>query len=170
MTYYRPERNLISLGARKIRNGDPYEIARCEHAWLLRAEEVSYREIAARLGVTRERARTMVTLFGQKVSWALRNVSWGGFQTDWCANCWKDKPPGRFNYLDIDGDVIICDDCVERENLRHDAWLLRTEGLIYSEIGDRLGISEDRAHQLVKIFGRRNHLAIPERKKGKVTK
>ena len=35
------------------------------------------------------------------------------------------------------------------------AWLLRCEGETYASIGRRLGVSRDRAGQMVRIFGRR---------------
>jgi hypothetical protein len=39
---------------------------------------------------------------------------------------------------------------------RHEhAWLLRAEGETYAEIGRRLGVSRDRAGQMVRAFGKR---------------
>lgn len=35
------------------------------------------------------------------------------------------------------------------------AWLLRAEGLVYADIGDRLGVSRERAKQRVHKFGKR---------------
>jgi hypothetical protein len=43
-----------------------------EHAWLLRAEGVTFQEIGERLGVTRERARQRVTKFGRRIRRATR--------------------------------------------------------------------------------------------------
>ena len=49
-------------------DGDsPYQ----EHAWLLRAEGLTFREIAERLGVSGERARQLVMAYGKRVSRAI---------------------------------------------------------------------------------------------------
>lgn len=42
--------------------------ARDEYAWLLRAEGITYREIANRIGVSIERARQIVFVFGRRVT------------------------------------------------------------------------------------------------------
>lgn len=51
-----------------------YERARHEHAWLLRAEGVTYSEIGQRLGVGRERAQQLVHRQGRRVQRAIRNM------------------------------------------------------------------------------------------------
>lgn len=43
-----------------------YRLARAEHAFLLRAEGVYYKDIAGRLGFTICRARQLVMWFGRK--------------------------------------------------------------------------------------------------------
>jgi hypothetical protein len=50
--------------------------ARGEHAWLLRAEGLKLREIGARLGVCRERAKQIVDKHGRKVTRAMRYLRW----------------------------------------------------------------------------------------------
>lgn len=45
-----------------------------EHAWLLRAEGLKYRVIAARFGVTVERARQRVHKFGRRLARAMRHT------------------------------------------------------------------------------------------------
>jgi hypothetical protein len=49
-----------------------YWLARQEHAWLLRAEGMSYAEIGRRLGVCRARPRGMIRHFGRVVMRAIR--------------------------------------------------------------------------------------------------
>jgi hypothetical protein len=50
-----------------------YDIARLEHAWLLRAEGLPLKQIAYRVGVnSNERARQMISKFGRRVQRALR--------------------------------------------------------------------------------------------------
>lgn len=52
-----------------------YRLARYEHAWLLRAEGLTYREIGERLGgLTKSRARQLVATFGGRVKRAARYV------------------------------------------------------------------------------------------------
>lgn len=48
--------------------------ARYEHAWLLRAEGATFKEIGSRLGVNVERARQMVLKFGRKMHKATRRM------------------------------------------------------------------------------------------------
>ena len=49
--------------------------ARYEHAWLLRAEGCSLREISERLDISKERARQMIRSQGRKVTRAIRHAS-----------------------------------------------------------------------------------------------
>ena len=46
------------------------------------------------------------------------------------------------------------------EARREHAWLLRAEGLKYSEIGRRLGVTDQQAANMVAKFGRRVQAAI----------
>ena len=48
-----------------------YGKARDEHAWLLRAEGLQLRVIGERLGVSKERARQMISKFGRRVRRAI---------------------------------------------------------------------------------------------------
>lgn len=48
-----------------------YWDARCEHAWLLRAEGLTFREIGQRIGITDSRAQQMVRKFGRIVQGAI---------------------------------------------------------------------------------------------------
>jgi hypothetical protein len=50
--------------------------ARYEHAWLLRAEKMTLKEIGNRLGVSKERAREMVVHMGRRMSRAARKSHW----------------------------------------------------------------------------------------------
>lgn len=52
----------------------PYWRARKEHAWLLRAEGLTYRAIGARLGVGPERIRHLVWSFGRYMAHAMRRT------------------------------------------------------------------------------------------------
>jgi predicted transcriptional regulator len=51
-----------------------YAQARCEHAWLLRAEGLTLHQIGDHLGVTRERARQLISSYGRRVSRAMRRT------------------------------------------------------------------------------------------------
>jgi hypothetical protein len=51
-----------------------YGLGRAEHAWLLRAEGLSYSEIGYFMGVSRERARQLILKFSRKMSWAMRRT------------------------------------------------------------------------------------------------
>jgi hypothetical protein len=51
-----------------------YFHARHEHAWLLRAEGLTYEAIGERLGITSDRARQIVIRFGCKAKHACRNA------------------------------------------------------------------------------------------------
>jgi DNA-directed RNA polymerase specialized sigma24 family protein len=53
-----------------------YQSARKEHAWLLHAEGLAYKEIAYRFGVTLEAARQMSLRFGRRVERAMRRTRW----------------------------------------------------------------------------------------------
>lgn len=57
---------------------NPYSIeesaARYEHAWLLRAEGKFFKQIGMRLGVSHERARQMVLIFGRRMQRAQRRA------------------------------------------------------------------------------------------------
>jgi len=54
-----------------------YADARGEHAWLLRAEGLTFQQIADRLGCgTRERARQIICKFGRRVKRATRKTRW----------------------------------------------------------------------------------------------
>jgi len=44
---------------------DPYWKARYEHAWLLRCERLTYREIGERLGLSGERAKQLIHKFSR---------------------------------------------------------------------------------------------------------
>ena len=48
--------------------------ARSEHAWLLRAEGMIYRQIANRLGLSIERSRQIVFAFGRRVTKSAKRV------------------------------------------------------------------------------------------------
>jgi hypothetical protein len=56
------------------RYDDGYWSARNEHAWLLKAEGLTLREIGLRLGVSRERARQMIWHFGRRVRRAMKHT------------------------------------------------------------------------------------------------
>ena len=49
-----------------------YLAAREEHAWRLRAEKLTHREVGARLGVTHHRARQLSARFGCRIEYARR--------------------------------------------------------------------------------------------------
>lgn len=49
-----------------------YQAAREEHAFLLRCEGLRYREIGARLGISRAAARTLAQKFGRLTSRSLK--------------------------------------------------------------------------------------------------
>lgn len=53
-----------------------YYRARHEHAWLLRAEGETFRQIGERLGVSKSRAAQMVYRFGSKVRRAISKTEW----------------------------------------------------------------------------------------------
>jgi hypothetical protein len=53
-----------------------YHYARCEHAWLLRAEGMILRVIGARLGVSKNMARVLIHKQGRRVSRAMRQTRW----------------------------------------------------------------------------------------------
>ena len=55
-------------------NNAPSTWARAEHAWLLRAEGWTFREIGARVGVTGWRAQMLVRQFAAKMRWAMRRT------------------------------------------------------------------------------------------------
>jgi hypothetical protein len=57
--------------------------ARLEHAWLLRAEGKTLKDVGNRLGVSREQARQMILKFGRKVGRAMRRVRWPGAYDVW---------------------------------------------------------------------------------------
>lgn len=59
---------------RVMKRRNPHQAARMEHAWLLRAEGLTYLEIAARLGISRSRAEQMIKCFGFVVSRVLRSM------------------------------------------------------------------------------------------------
>lgn len=48
--------------------------ARYEHAWLLRAEGATLRQVGHALGVSHERARQMILMHGRRVQRALRHM------------------------------------------------------------------------------------------------
>lgn len=50
--------------------------ARAEHAWLLRAEGLTLREIGERIGLSHERVRQMIRKFGRDTSRSLRITKW----------------------------------------------------------------------------------------------
>jgi DNA-directed RNA polymerase specialized sigma24 family protein len=52
------------------------DIARHEHAWLLRAEGLTLRQIGARLGVSRNQARILIFQFSYRVKRAMRKTRW----------------------------------------------------------------------------------------------
>lgn len=49
-------------------------MARKEHAWLLRAEGLTLKQVGARLGISTEVARYHVVMFGRRVSRAARHT------------------------------------------------------------------------------------------------
>jgi hypothetical protein len=51
-----------------------HDEARREHAWLLRAEGLTLREIGRRLGVSHERVRQILYQFGRRVQRAIRKT------------------------------------------------------------------------------------------------
>lgn len=53
-----------------------YHRALEEHAWMLRAEGLTYRAIGKRLGITGGRTAQIVLKFGQRCQRALRRASW----------------------------------------------------------------------------------------------
>lgn len=53
-----------------------YRRARNEHAWLLRAEGFSDKEIAPRLGLTADYVSDVIDAFGRKVEHAINYVVW----------------------------------------------------------------------------------------------
>src|SRR5215831_16184117 len=59
-----------------LHDDDPerYAEARYMHAWLLHAEGLGYAAIGRRLGVSRDRARTLCILFGRYAGWATRRT------------------------------------------------------------------------------------------------
>jgi hypothetical protein len=50
--------------------------ARREHAWLLRAEGLTYKKVGERLGVGVERARSLVATYARHAHWAARRARW----------------------------------------------------------------------------------------------
>ena len=57
-------------------DNDDYCSARHEHAWLLKAEGLTLSQVGQRLGVSKETTRRMVSRFGEKMTWAMRDLSW----------------------------------------------------------------------------------------------
>ena len=53
-----------------------YAAARYEHAWLLRAEGLTLRQIGKRLGVSHNQARVMIFQFSYRVKRATRKTRW----------------------------------------------------------------------------------------------
>ncbi len=53
---------------------NPYYEARREHAFLLRAEGRSYKEIAARLGISPTRPGQLIYCFGQQLAKSMRRT------------------------------------------------------------------------------------------------
>ena len=51
-----------------------YEKARAEHIWLLKAEGLTYRKIAPRIGVTPGRIQQIVKNFGRKLSLRMKFI------------------------------------------------------------------------------------------------
>ena len=68
---------------------DEYWVARWEHAWLLRAEGRTYREIGKALGVSIERARQMVWRFGECVTLAMKKAK--KHDDDRAVSCYQRK-------------------------------------------------------------------------------
>lgn len=55
---------------------EQYSWARCEHAWLLRAEGLTLAAIGEHLGVNKERARQMILKFGRRFTRAVWRARW----------------------------------------------------------------------------------------------
>ena len=53
-----------------------YSWARKEHAWLLRSEGHTLRQIGARLGIGPQRVRQLIWTFGRRTSRALLHTRW----------------------------------------------------------------------------------------------
>lgn len=53
---------------------DVYREAMSEHAFLLRCEGLKLREIAARMGLSTERARQRIRYFSRRMNWACRDM------------------------------------------------------------------------------------------------
>jgi hypothetical protein len=51
-----------------------YHAARHEHAWLLRAEGLTLRQVGARLGVSGNQARVLIFQFSYRVKRAMRKT------------------------------------------------------------------------------------------------
>jgi hypothetical protein len=63
---------------------DAWAIAHYEHAFMLRCEGATYREIGRRLGITGESARYAARRFGYILGKRMRKVKWPEhYQDDW---------------------------------------------------------------------------------------
>ena len=60
----------------KARTADQYFWGRREHAWLLRCEGMTLRQIGLRLGVGPQRARDLIWIFARRVRKAASHTKW----------------------------------------------------------------------------------------------
>jgi hypothetical protein len=58
----------------RVGDEDGYSQARYEHAWLLRAEGLTLHQVGAHLGITKQRARQLISSYGRRVGRAMRRT------------------------------------------------------------------------------------------------